>query len=130
MSAMEGFAIRDGVPYINDRAFPWAKPDTVRHADRVYGTDLAHRDRGFHLGFENGWTLSIQFGNYNYCSNYVGHDAREFLEPSPNAEIAAWDADGKWHDFGSDQVLGYQSPDDVMRWIEFFSTQPSRRVDV
>lgn len=27
--------------------------------------------KGFQITFENGWTVSVQFGVYNYCNNYV-----------------------------------------------------------
>ena len=26
--------------------------------------------KGFHVTFENGWTVSVQFGPGNFCDNY------------------------------------------------------------
>lgn len=45
--------------------------------------------RGFHMTFENGLTVSVQFGPGNYCEN---HDAMDFsigkIWSSKNAEVA------------------------------------------
>jgi hypothetical protein len=99
--------------------------------------------RGFHMEFENGWTVSVQFGKYNYCDNQVAHEsldelfnsssasqplpyapeAREVMT-SPNAEIAAWDADGNWYDFGNDTVKGYVTPDEVLEFMNMISALP------
>lgn len=78
-----------------------------------------HRDYavpGFAMTFDNGWTVSVMFGQYNYCDN------RNFNAVAPaecnNAEIAAWDADDNWHDFGNDTVKGWVSADDVADFIK------------
>ena len=73
-------------------------------------------NKGFHLTFKNGMTISVQFGIMNYC-NRVSDDVPE----SPNSEIAIWDKEGTWYDFGSDQVKGYCSPDEVANWIHIVS---------
>lgn len=55
--------------------------------------------RGFHITFENGITLSTQFGGGNYCSNRdinIGSESSENKLQSRDAEIAIWDAHGKW----------------------------------
>jgi len=75
---------------------------------------------GFAMTFDNGWTVSVMFGIFNYCDNRdmtFGHDA---VSPDKcnNAEIAAWDADGNWHDFGNDTVKGWVSADDVADFIK------------
>jgi hypothetical protein len=38
---------------------------------------------------------------------------------SPTAEVAAWNADGDWHNFGHDQVEGWQSTDEVLEFVSF-----------
>jgi hypothetical protein len=79
--------------------------------------------KGFALTFANGWTASVQFGTGNYCDNrslslYSGSaDVRAGEAGSANAEIAAWDADGKWYDFGSDTVKGWVSADEVATFL-------------
>jgi len=70
--------------------------------------------RGFSITFENGWTVSVQFGPGCYCSNKF---AQENITESPNAEIAAWDSNGKWFDFEHDQVKGYCKPDEVLKFM-------------
>lgn len=59
--------------------------------------------KGFHMRFENGWTVSVQFGPYNYCSRR--NTSFETLQTSKEkgeewgsetAEIAAWPTKGEW----------------------------------
>lgn len=75
---------------------------------------------GFSMTFENGWTISVQFHASAYCErNQSLVENREDKNPaeSPDAEIAIWNSEGDWYDFGSDEVLGYQTPDEVADWI-------------
>lgn len=51
------------------------------------------RNSGFHITFQNEWTVSVQWGEFNHS------DAGK-----TTAEIAAWDKDENWHDFGMDTV--------------------------
>ena len=62
---------------------------------------LCHSEgmRGFQMTFDNGNTVSVQWGNGNYCNN------RDLTPGSPaprdacqTAEIAAWDSDDNWYD--------------------------------
>ena len=75
---------------------------------------------GFHITFENGWTVSVQFGNGNYCDNY-NHDmmSRDPVPPSANAEVAAWpDRAGAWHRFADgDTVRGCMTPAEVLAFM-------------
>lgn len=84
-------------------------------------------NKGFSMTFENGNTVSVQWGPGNYCDHYALW--RPFTAPSTKdswesqtAEAAAWDADGKWHNFGSDEVKGYLSPTEVAEFIGFVAT--------
>ena len=72
------------------------------------------------MTFENGWTISVQWGYGNYCDN------RSMLKSDFNnttdlecetAEIAIWDKNNNWFGFGTDEVKGYCSPDEVADWI-------------
>lgn len=51
--------------------------------------------KGFHITFDNGWTVSVQFGKGNYADNY---NHPEFLPEkdidSTTAECAAWGPKG------------------------------------
>ena len=79
-------------------------------------------NKGFHIKFENGATLSVQFGPGNYCNQR----SADYNAPSgsiqwqcENAEVAIWDKDDKWHRFtNGDYVIGFQTAEDVAKWIE------------
>lgn len=84
-----------------------------------------HQNKGFHMTFANLCTVSVQFGYTNYCDsnqgNYYNQPAGGVA--SPNAEVAARDAEGKWihpegFDFDGDDVIGYLTPDEVARFIQ------------
>ena len=75
-------------------------------------------NKGFQITFPNGWTVSVQFGHYNYCANYHEFEYR----PSPDAEIAAWKGD-EWYDFGNDTVKGYVSPAEVLAFMNMIAAK-------
>lgn len=83
-------------------------------------------NKGFQMKFENGWTISVQFGYGNYCDNRNHPDGFDFAKglnavQSSDAEIAIWSGDtwgSEWYTFeNGDTVLGYQTPDQVVQWI-------------
>ena len=76
--------------------------------------------KGFQITFENGWTVSVQFGAGNYCENYNmpwGAAAASEVWRSHDAEIAAWDADGNWYGFEHDPVDGRKAADEVLAFM-------------
>lgn len=74
--------------------------------------------KGFHMTFENGWTVSVQFGKNNYASN------KQNTDESHDAEIAAWDKDGNWYRFNNgDDVFGYEKTDDVAEFIAMIAAK-------
>ena len=76
--------------------------------------------KGFRMTFENGWTVSVQFGPGNYCEvQHKDYNApsTSALWNSQNAEVAAWDKDGKWYSFGSDDVAGWLTADEVVEFV-------------
>lgn len=87
------------------------------------------RGTGFQMTFENGWTISVQFGYANYCDNNRHPDGFDFgknldIVQSSDAEIAIWNSEGSWHTFeDGDTVKGYCSADEVATWIEFTKNQ-------
>ena len=83
---------------------------------------------GFKLTFENGNTVSVQWGTANYCNpthpegRSAGWNASMTCEgvwESTTAEVAAWNARGDWDNFGGDQVEGWQSTAEVLEFISF-----------
>ena len=91
---------------------------------------------GFQIDFENGWTVSIQFGIGNYCDNRYNKgnpftDIPDFLD-STTAEIAAWPTKARgwskgtstneWYQFEhGDQVDGYRKPNTVLEFMNMVS---------
>lgn len=92
----------------------------------------ATQNKGFSLTFENGLTISVQFGTMNYCerkNNFSFYksemlDKQDIIE-SKNAEIAIWDKNNNWFNFGSDTVKGWCSSNEVAEWIEKISKTDS-----
>ena len=79
-------------------------------------------NKGFQMTFENGWTISVQFGFMNYCDNKNHPDGHQFAQKSDlvesgDAEIAIWDSNGEWYNFNYDTVKGYCSANEVAEWI-------------
>ena len=88
----------------------------------------SNSNKGFQITFENGWTISVQFGPGSYSSVRNLTSYQEFDKPmqtpnwsSPDAEIAIWDKDGEWYNFGSDVVKGHVTPNEVAEWIDKIS---------
>ena len=94
----------------------------------------------FQLTLGNGWVVSIAFGIGNYCSRKsMGSEARggwsapmqELSWESGTAEIAAWygkQRDGNWYNFGTDQVKGWVTANEVVEFLGMISKLPSRKL--
>lgn len=99
--------------------------------------------KGFQLTFKNGYTVSVQFGKFNYCEHHLKllngtigatpvfeREYKEFYN-SKDAEIAAFyeDKDGNRHwyakDDWGDDVCGYVEADEVADFIYEVKNLPS-----
>jgi len=91
--------------------------------------------RGLHLSFDNGYSLSVQIGAYNYCDNSgktTPLRERDNLESTTaemaiifNGDLIPWpDGSGKSYD----TVGGYIPVSDIPKWISYVSslTSPSK----
>lgn len=85
----------------------------TEHYESMFNTEVKV-PAGFKMTFENGNTISVQWGSGNYCTDR-DKSQRETL----TAEIAIWDKDNRWHNFGNDQVKGWCGADEVAKWIHF-----------
>lgn len=101
--------------------------------ERTPGFNISAR-KGFHITFENGWTVSVQFGYGNYGSNYdwPGDNPSDPLSrhegPVPKAataEVAAWPAEGEWLVFDGDTVAGHYTPAQVLELMNRVSAFPN-----
>ena len=89
----------------------------VRKLEYVLGIT---ESKGFHIEFENGVTVSVQFGEFNYHSCKRGD-----LGKSNDAEIGVWDKNGIWITkkrrgyAKGDDVVGYQTPKQIIGWCNW-----------
>lgn len=95
--------------------------------------------KGFHMTFENGVTISVQFGYSNYregrsFSKEFGCEKDEHILFSSNAEVALWDKDDNWctrqackealnEDIGDD-VNGWTSVKNITKLIVWAESRP------
>lgn len=80
------------------------------------------KNRGFQLTFDE-LTISVQIGVHNYCErrstlSEFDSELSLGLVQSNNAEIAIWDKEGKWFNFGNDEVKGWVQTKEIAKWIE------------
>ena len=69
------------------------------------------------MTFANGLTISVAHGEGNYCDNRDGSLSTDRKTESRTAEIAIWDEDDHWLNFGLDTVEGWLSADKIAIWI-------------
>ena len=103
-------------------------------------------NRGFQITFDNGWTVSVQFGSGNYCNNRDLHallHGKSAFPECENAEIAAWPMAPEgarpcehWHVFseykddetsdvwGQEHVKGWVKPDEVLAFMNEIANKP------
>ena len=78
-------------------------------------------NKGFQVKFDNGYTVSVQFGPGNYGSNYNADFMSNMGKPqnAATAETALLDPDGNFVPYKDDDVQGYQSPADVLALMNY-----------
>jgi hypothetical protein len=81
------------------------------------------QNRGVHIEFENGYSVSIQWGAFNYCDNRA-RDVRPGLPvpASSTAETAIIDPNGKFVEYKGDTVQAFQLPDEVLETMNYAFT--------
>ena len=90
-----------------------------------------NRGQGFSITFNNGVTVSVQFGPFNHCNNkdlnidltnYKKHDVPNDRYSCDNAEVAIFNNKGwltkEYKDEGDD-VLSHIEPDEVAEIIQW-----------
>lgn len=78
-------------------------------------------NKGFQVKFDNGYTVSVQFGPGNYGSNYSLSMLDNMGKPmtAATAETALIDPDGNFVAYKDGDVQGYQSPADVLALMNY-----------
>lgn len=83
-------------------------------------------EQGFHMTFKNGYTISVQFGNGNYCSNgltpIASDDGEKIIGQCSNCETAILKPNGKFLKYKGDDVQGWQTTNDVAETIAYIQT--------
>ena len=84
-------------------------------------------NHGFMMKFNNGWTISVRWGEANY-SDYKNtvHSIEELgsgMHKANTAECAVWDPDGTWQVFGYDQVCGHMDSESVAKLLTEVSSR-------
>jgi hypothetical protein len=86
--------------------------------------------KGFYITFENGWTVSVQFGPGNYCDNYgmeIGYENNKAGEQgSTTAECACLTPGGDLFappTFGDDTVRGHMTAEQVLELMQWAAAQ-------
>jgi len=88
----------------------------------------ATQNKGFRMKFDNGFSISVQWGSMNYCErrNYNDDYKSEMKEnhiKSADAEIAVIDSKGGMLAIGEhDTVIGWLSTDKVSKVISIVSS--------
>ncbi len=81
-------------------------------------------NKGFHLKFDNGLTISVQIGVGNYCNNkdytkIIDFERTQITVECYDAEIAIWDEENTWFSFdGGDIVKGWVTTQEIGIWID------------
>ena len=78
--------------------------------------------KGFQITYQNGYTVSVQFGGGNYCTNRDLPYGEE-VPPSDTAETALMTKDG-FVEYQGDDVQGYMSPSEVLKLMVFAESLP------
>ena len=80
--------------------------------------------KGFHLSFDNGLIISVQFGYGNYCGNrfdnrYLRNRMREYnIEcECPDAEVAIFKTNSKDNKWLTNKFLPKSRGVDVVGWV-------------
>ena len=83
--------------------------------------------QGFQITFENGYTVSVQFGQYHYCSNKnLKRNDDVYTKDCRNAETAIFYKDTHpFHKHKGDDVQSYQSPKEVLETLKYAESLPN-----
>lgn len=108
-------------------------PSTSR-SKALFGRFCICGGKGFHIRFENGWSVSVQFGPGNYCDNYdmkIGwDDEKAGQDGSSNAECALIDPDGNLvhREEWGDSVSNRSTPAEVLALLNEAASMPKTKL--
>lgn len=81
--------------------------------------------KGFKITYKNGYTVSVQFGGGNYCTNRDLPIEKwgQAVPASDTAETALMTKDG-FVEYQGDDVQGYMSPSEVLKLMVYAESLP------
>ena len=91
--------------------------------------------KGFQITFSNGFTASVQFGEFNYCEYYLGLKKPKIRKKGKNAhsrdaEVACFDKDGNLISLEGydkervDKVIGFLTANEVLDFMNWVANLP------
>lgn len=99
------------------------RPTTARPVLNLIGACDMFRindNKGFQITFENGYTVSVQFGPGNYGSNYqLGFDSYGKPMTAASAETALIGPDNAFVAYMDDDVQGHRTAADVLALMNY-----------
>lgn len=80
-------------------------------------------NKGFQITFDNGYTVSVQFGPGNYGSNYSLSMMDNMGKPmtAATAETALIGPDNAFVEYMDDDVQGHRTANDVLELLNYAS---------
>ena len=82
-------------------------------------------NKGVHIKFPNGYSISIQWGAVNYCGNRSRDiEYGKPVPPSSTAETAIKDPFGNFFKYKGDDVQGYQTVTEVLETMNYVASLP------
>ena len=75
---------------------------------------------GFQITFENGWKISVMFGDGHYATGKVHGEIGSYAE---SAEVAVFDPNGLFYPLTDNDVIGHQTADEVAALIAWTQAQ-------
>lgn len=94
---------------------------------------VATQNKGFGMTFKNGFTISVQWGTFNYCEKKnLGADLDDEMKTSrwesKTAEIAVFGKDSEMVSIGKDDVvIGWLTADEVAKVITIVQSSTTEK---
>ena len=92
---------------------------------------ISSQNKGYRMKFENGFSISVQWGTINYCERQTYNDdidsSKERIWKSMSAEVAVFDEEDGMLPIGDgDSVIGWLLSDEVAKIINIVSTATNK----
>ncbi len=93
--------------------------EPTTNTNTLFVVDNEPMTRGFAMTFANGITVSVRWGEANYCDQTTTAEVAAYRKS--NDEFGPVWVHAEGFDYDGDDVLGHLSPDEVARFIYIVS---------